>query len=129
MGILARGAPPVNPLHRGCVESCCHVELAAQYIAHLLGSLFHGEGQVLHSHLDFSGELLACSLELKVVFALCIPEFNWVAFITLPLVVEGQFIGSAKIVREVTRVLLLSLNFKDYITQELNLFLEFEIYE
>ena len=68
MGILALGRPLVNPLHLGFVDVSSHVDPAAQRTAHLLGPLFYGQGQVLNSHLDFAGELLASSLEPKVVF-------------------------------------------------------------
>ena len=81
------------------------------------------------SHLDFAGELLATSLELKVVFAERISELNQVAFVELPLVMEGMFVGGANIASEVTRVLFPSVDFKDDISQVFNHFLEFEIHE
>ena len=89
MGILARCCPLVDPLHLGCVDVSCHVDLAEQLIAHLLGSLFHVQSQVLNSHLDFAGELLTSSLEPQVVFAECISEFDQVTLVELPLVVES----------------------------------------
>ena len=76
MGILAVVSPLVNPLHLGCVYSCGHVDPIEQLIAHFLGLLFHGDGQVLHSHWDFAGELLSCCLKPKVVFAMCISELG-----------------------------------------------------
>ena len=60
MGILARCCPLIDPLQLGRVDGRSHVDQVEQLIAHLLGPLFHGPGQVLHSHLDFSGEMLAC---------------------------------------------------------------------
>ena len=97
-------------------------------IAHLLGSLFHGQGRVLHSHLDFAGKLFTCGLEMKVDFAMCISKLGRVAFVEVPLVMEGQFICSSNIGNKLTRVLFLSLNFKDNISQVFNLFLKFRIY-
>ena len=89
MGILARGRPLVYPLHLGCIDGCGHIDPAEQLIAHHLGTLIHGQRQVLHSQLDFASELLASSLVLKVVFTEFILEFDRVAFKGLLLVVEG----------------------------------------
>ena len=76
MGFLAGSRPLLNPLHLGCVDVSSHIDPSEQLIAHILGTLFHGQGQELHSQLDFAGELLASSLEPKVVFAEGITEFN-----------------------------------------------------
>ena len=89
MGVLAGGRPLLNPLHLGCVDGSSHVDPSEQLIAHSLGTLFHGPGQVLHTQLDFAGELLACCLEPKVVFAEGVTEFNRVTLVELPLVTEG----------------------------------------
>ena len=59
---------------------------------------------------------------------MCISEFCLVAFVELLFAMEGQFIGGANIGSEVTRVVFLSLNFRDNISQVLNLFLEFRIH-
>ena len=127
MGILTRCFPLIDPLHLGRVDGSCPVDLVVQRIAHLLGPLFHGQCQVLHPHLDFPGALLACGLETKVVFAMCVSVLGPVALVELPLVVEGEFVGGANIWSEVTRVQFLYLNFNDNIAQILAFSLEFGI--
>ena len=89
MGIFAGSRPLLNPLHLGCIDGCRHVDLSEQFIAHILGTLFHGQSKVLYSQLDVAGELLACCLKPKVVFAEGVTEFNQVALVELPLVSEG----------------------------------------
>ena len=79
----------IDPRHLDCINSSCRVNPAEQLIAHQLSSLFHGQGQVLNSHLDFASKLLASYFELKVVVAECILELGRVTFIELTLVVEG----------------------------------------
>ena len=89
MGILARGCPLVDPLYQGCIDGSSHDDPAEQLIAHLLGAVFYGQGQVLDFHLNFPGELLSGSLEPKVVFAQYILEFYSGMLEKLPLEVEG----------------------------------------
>ena len=128
MGVLAGSRPLLYPLHLGCVDGSSHVDPSEQLIAHSLGTLFHGQGQVLHSQLDFAGELLASCLQPKVVFSEGVTEFDCVALVELPLVAEGEFVGGANIWSDVSWVLFLSLYFKDNIPHVLNLFLEFGIH-
>ena len=90
--------------------------------------MFHSQSQVLHSHLDFASEQFACGLKPTVVFTLCILDFRRVAFVELLLVMESQFKYGVNIGNEVMRVLFLSMNFKDTISQVLNLFQEFGIH-
>ena len=129
MGVLAGGRPLINPMHLGSIDGSSHVDPVEQLIAHLFGSLFHGQGQVLHSHQDFAGELLACGFEPKVVLAIGISKLGLVALVELPLVMECEFVGGANIWSEVTRVLFLSLNFNDNIAQILDFSLEFGIHK
>ena len=89
MGVLAQSHPLLNPLQLGSIDGSSHVDPSAQLIANILGTLFHGQGQVLHSQLDIASELLACCLEPKLVFAKGVTEFNQVALVELLLVAEG----------------------------------------
>ena len=129
MGIFARCCPLIDPLHLGCVDGSSRVDPVGQIIAHLLGTLFHGQGQVLHSNLDFAGKLLACGLEPKVLFEMCVSELGRVALVELPLEMEGEFVGGANIWSDVPRVLFLSLNFNDNIAEILDFSLEYGIHE
>ena len=129
MGIFARYCPLVDSLHLGYVVGSSHVDPVEQLIAHLLDPLFHGQGQVLHGHLDYTGELLACGLEPKVVFAMCISDLGRVALVELPLLMEGDNQGGTIIWSEVTRVLFLSFNFHDNIAQIHDFSQEFGIHE
>ena len=85
----------------------------------------------MHSQQDFASKLFACGLEPKVVFIMYISVFNHVTFVELPLVVEGQFIGSTNIRSKVTSlwVLFLSLNFKDNIPRVCDFSLKFGIHK
>ena len=127
MRIFARCCPLVDPLHLGGVDSSSHVDPVEQLIAHLLGPLFHGEGQLLHPDLDFASEVLACGLEPKVVFAMCISQLGRVALVEQPLVMECELIGGANIWCKVTWVLFLSLYFYSNIFQVLDFSLQFRI--
>ena len=129
MGVLTGGCLLINPLHFGCIDSCGHVDPVVQLIAHLLSPLFYRQGQVLHSHLDFAGKLLACGFEPKVVFAMCVSELGRVTLVELPLEMKCEFVGGANIGSEVTRVLFLSLDFNYNIAQVLDFSLEFGIHK
>ena len=128
MGILSRCCPLIDPLHLGYVSGSGHVDPVEQLIAHLLGLLFHGQGQLLNPHLDFAGELLGCCFQPEIVFTMSIAELSCVAFVELLLVVESEFIGGVNIRSKVTRVLFLSLDFNNNLSQVYDFSLEFGIH-
>ena len=129
MGILARCCSLIDPLNLGRVDRSKHVDPVEQLIAHLLGPLFHGQGQVLHSYLDFAGKLLTFCFNPEVVFAMYVSELVLVTLIELPLVIESEFVGGANIGSEVTWVLFLSLDFNYNISQVVDFSQEFEIHK
>ena len=59
---------------------------------------------------------------------MCVSELGRVAHIQLTLVIDSKFVGGTNIGSEVTRVLLLSLDFDYNISQVLNFSLEFGIH-
>ena len=125
MGILARCYALIDPLYLGCVDGSCHVDPVEHLIAHLMGLLFRGQGQVRHPHLDFAGELLACCFKPEVVFAMSISELDRVALLELPLEIESVFVGGANIASVVPRVLFLAVDFNKNISEVLDFSLEF----
>ena len=60
---------------------------------------------------------------------MCVSELGRVALVELPLAMEGELVGGANIWSEVARVLFLSLNYNDNITQIFDFSLEFRIHE